>query len=172
MKLANLHEMYAGELKYLHNAETQLAAALSRMAEAANDTDLQAVLEEQSAMCSEHAERVHAMLEELGASARGRKCKGMEGILVEGKEMVDAADAPALDAVMIAAAQRAGHYELAIYGCARSYAQALGFADAAVVLDQTEGEKMAADRRLTQIAEMYANRAANGVEMETPLVAM
>ncbi|MFL5516005.1 MAG: DUF892 family protein, partial [Gemmatimonadales bacterium] len=93
--------------------------------------------------------------------ARGKKCKGMEGLLEEGKEIMEQeGEGPVIDAALIAAAQRVEHYEMAAYGCLRTYAQLLGHSDAERLLQQTLNEEEAADQKLTQIGEGGVNQAA------------
>ena len=102
------------------------------------------------------------MLELVGAGTRGPKCKGMEGLIAEVKSMIEEeADEEVRDAGLIAAAQRVEHYEMAGYGCVRTYAKLLGLKDASVILQKTLDEEGAADKKLTQLAESVINIKAN-----------
>jgi ferritin-like metal-binding protein YciE len=108
-----------------------------------------------------HAERLEQVFEKLGSRARATKYKGIEGIINEGKEMMEEdGDSAVLDAAIISAAQRVEHYEMAGYGCVRTYAQTLGYEDQARLLEQTLEEEKEADEKLTQIAESVVNPAA------------
>ncbi|HYG65821.1 MAG TPA: DUF892 family protein, partial [Thermoanaerobaculia bacterium] len=103
-------------------------------------------------------ERLDRIFEQLGKSSRGKKCKGMEGLLEEGKEMMEEDMEPeVLDAALLAAAQKVEHYEIAGYGTVRTYAQLLGEDQAAKLLQQTLDEEGETDKRLTMLAEKNIN---------------
>src|SRR5204863_4974570 len=109
----------------------------------------------------EHAQRLETIFERLEISPRGKKCKAVEGLIEEGKEVLEAAaDESVRDAALIAAAQRVEHYEIAGYGCARTFARMLGDEEAANLLGQTLQEEKETDAKLTQIAESSINRKA------------
>jgi ferritin-like metal-binding protein YciE len=158
MKLGSLHDLYLDELKDLYSAENQLVKALPKMAKAANAPELRAAFEEHLEETRNQVKRLERIFKELDASPRGKKCKGMEGLIEEGKEILgEDADANVLDAALIAAAQRVEHYEMAGYGCVRTFARLLGYDDAADLLQETLDEEGAADKKLTQLAESVIN---------------
>jgi len=161
MKPETLHNLYVDELKDLHSAETQLADALPEMAKAAGSPDLREAFEEHLAETQVHIDRLESILKALEAKANGHKCKGMEGLLAESKHLMKQGGDPAvIDAGLIAQAQRAEHYEMAGYGCARTYARTLGFHQAADQLQTTLDEEGASDKRLTELAERVINLEA------------
>jgi ferritin-like metal-binding protein YciE len=158
MELETLRDLYIHELKDLHSAEKQLTKALPRMAKAATNEDLAAGFEEHLAQTEEHVNRLEKILESHEESTRGPKCKGMEGLIEEGKEMIeDDGDDDVRDAGLISAAQRVEHYEIAGYGCARAYAEVLGDRKGADLLDQTLEEEAATDKKLTELAKTLIN---------------
>jgi ferritin-like metal-binding protein YciE len=158
MELETLRDLYIHELKDLHSAEKQLTKALPRMAKAATNEDLAAGFEEHLAQTEEHVNRLEKILESHEESTRGPKCKGMEGLIEEGKEMIeDDGDDDVRDAELISAAQRVEHYEIAGYGCARAYAEVLGDRKGADLLDQTLEEEAATDKKLTELAKTLIN---------------
>src|SRR6476660_2418826 len=114
MALDSLHDLYVNELKDLYNAETQLVKALPQMAKAASNPDLRAAIEEHLEVTRGQVERLDRVFEGLGVSPKGKKCKAMEGLIEEGKEVMDEEGKDAVrDAALIAAAQRVEHYEMA-----------------------------------------------------------
>src|SRR4029453_4552391 len=120
------------------HAEKQLVEALPRMAKAADSAELQQAFSDHLAETKGQVERLERLLQELGQPARGKRCKGMEGLLEEGKEIMEEDGEPSvIDAALIAAAQRVEHYEMAGYGCVRTFANLLGYADAAAPLQET-----------------------------------
>lgn len=161
MNLSTLHDLYVHELKDLYSAEKQLVRALPKMAKAASDDSLKAAFEDHLLETKEHVARLEKVLEMAGAGKRGPKCKGMEGLLLEGQDMIEEEGDPEVrDAGLISAAQRVEHYEIAGYGCARTYATLLGFKDAAATLQTTLDEEGAADKKLTKLANSVINVAA------------
>lgn len=154
MKINNLRDLWIDELKDLYNAENQILKALPKMVKAADDDELRAAFEEHLEQSRGHVTRLDEIFASIGEAARGKKCKGMEGVIEEGKEMLEL-DLPETvgDAALIAAAQRVEHYEIAAYGTARTYAEILGEADAAALLEQTLEEEKETDERLTEIAQ-------------------
>ena len=136
--METLRELYIHELKDLHSAEKQLVKALPKMAKAATDEKLAAGFEEHLAQTEEHVNRLEKILESHEESSRGATCKGMEGLIEEGEEIIeDTADDDVRDAGLISAAQRVEHYEIAGYGTVRTYAELLGRKDWAQLLEQT-----------------------------------
>src|ERR1700693_275663 len=118
MKANHLRHLYIEELKDLYSAENQLVKALPKMAKASTSEDLRAGFEEHLNQTKEHVARLEKIFKALGESPKGKKCKGMEGLIKEGAEMIAEDPAPEeLDAGLISAAQRVEHYEIAGYGC-------------------------------------------------------
>jgi ferritin-like metal-binding protein YciE len=164
MSLDSLHDLYVDELKDIHSAERQLLRALPRMAKAADSPELRSAFESHLKETEKQVERLDKIFAELEKKATGKKCKGMEGLIEEGKEMMEEeADPAVMDAALIAAAQRVEHYEIAAYGCVRNYAELLGYTSAARLLQQSLDEEEAADKKLTQLAEGGINEAAVAV---------
>ncbi len=162
MKLNTLKDLYIHELKDLYSAEKQLIKALPKMAKAATNEKLAAGFEKHLEETKEHATRLEQILEKHGQTTRGPKCKGMEGLIEEGKEMIEEeGDEEVRDAGLISAAQRVEHYEIAGYGCARTYAQLLGDKDGVKLLQQTLDEEGATDKKLTDLATTTINVAAS-----------
>ena len=162
MKLNTLQDLYIHELKDLYSAEKQILKALPQMAKAASSPKLKAAFEAHLAETKVHVTRLEQVLALSGAGTRGPKCKGMEGLLEEGKGMIEEeADEEVRDAGLISAAQRVEHYEMAGYGCVRTYANLMGLKDAAKILQTTLDEEGAADKKLTELAESVINIKAN-----------
>jgi ferritin-like metal-binding protein YciE len=154
MKLDTLEKLFIDQLKDLYSAEKQILQALPRMAKAATSDELRAAFEEHIAVTEKQKERLDKISEMLGQKLTGKKCHAMEGLIEEGKEVLDA-DGPGaiIDAALIAAAQRVEHYEISGYGTARTLAEKLGLGDAVRLLDETAKEEGEADHKLTQLAE-------------------
>jgi ferritin-like metal-binding protein YciE len=161
MQLETLQDLYIHELKDLYSAEQQLIRALPKMAKAANNQELVAGIEKHLDQTKEHAGRLEKILSAHKQSTRGTKCKGMQGIIAEGAEMIEEeADPEVKDAGLIAAAQRVEHYEIAGYGTARTYAELVGDKDAAKLLQTTLSEEEETDKTLTKLAKSAINIAA------------
>jgi len=158
MEIDSLNKLYVEELKDLYSAEKQILQALPKMIKKASNKQLAKAFEEHLRVTETHVERLDRIFEGLGKSPRGKKCKGMEGLLEEGKEMMQEDMEPdVLDAALIAAAQRVEHYEMAGYGTVRTYAKLLGENQAAKLLQQTLDEEGEADKKLTALAESTVN---------------
>jgi ferritin-like metal-binding protein YciE len=147
-----LNELFIDELKDIYSAENQLIKALPKMAKAASSDDLRAGFEEHLEQTKEHARRIEEICTELGEKPTGKKCGGMEGLIGEGKEMMDEFEDDVLDAALISAAQRVEHYEIAAYGTVRTYAELLGHDRAVELLEQTLEEEKETDQKLTELA--------------------
>jgi ferritin-like metal-binding protein YciE len=161
MHLETLQDLYVHELKDLYSAEKQLIRAIPKMAKAAKNEKLAAGFEEHLEQTKEHAARLERILSNHKKSTRGARCKGMEGIIAEGEEMVEEeADPEVKDAGLISAAQRVEHYEIAGYGTARTYAEMLGDNEGAKLLQTTLGEEEQTDQKLTKLAKSSINVAA------------
>jgi len=164
MKLDSLHDVFVEELKDLYNAETQLTKALPRMAKAATSQELRTAFENHLSETERQVERLETIFRQLETSPKGKKCKAMTGLIEEGKDVIDADGANAVkDAALIAAAQRVEHYEIAGYGTVRTYAQLLGFDEAANLLQETLDEEAAADEKLTGLAQNINVEAQSAV---------
>jgi len=158
-----LSDLYKEELKDLYSAESQLVAALPKMAKAASSPDLKKAFESHLEETKVQIQRLEQVFEEIEGSPRGKKCKAMEGLVEEGAELIkEKADfEPAvLDAALIGAAQRIEHYEIAAYGTVRTFAQQLGYTKAVNLLQQTLDEESAADEKLTTLAVSGINQQA------------
>ncbi len=158
MEIESLRKLYEEDLKDVLNAERQILEALPGMVRKASNQQLKEAFEEHRQVTETHVERLESIFGMLGKTPRGKKCKGMEGLLEEGKEMMQEEMAPeVLDAALIGAAQKVEHYEMAAYGTLRTYAQLLGEAEHARLLQQTLDEEGEADKTLTKIAESSVN---------------
>ena len=163
--MKSLRELYVEELKDLYNAEQQILKALPRMMRAASDRELQRAFAQHEKQTQRQVKRLDRIFRQLGESPRGKKCKGMEGLLEEGKELMQERPEPeVLDAGLIAAAQRVEHYEIAGYGTVRSYAQLLGEDEHASLLQETLDEEGETDKKLTALAESSINIEAEQAE--------
>jgi ferritin-like metal-binding protein YciE len=161
MSLDSLQALFLNELKDVYHAEKQLVEALPRLAKAARSPELRQAFASHFEETEGQVERLERIFVELGASARGKRCKGMEGLIEEGKEILEEeGDASVIDAALISAAQRVEHYEIAAYGCLRTYAQLLGHQSAVKLLELTLAEEEAADQKLTSIGEQSVNAQA------------
>src|ERR1700684_3567882 len=150
-----LRELYVDELRDIYNAENQLVKALPKMAKAATSEDPRTGFEDHLEQTKGHVQRLEKIFAELGEKASGKKCKGMEGLIEEGKEMIEEEELEdeARDAGLISAAQRVEHYEIAAYGCVHTWAQLLGESDANALLEKTLEEEKATDQKLTELSE-------------------
>lgn len=154
MELETLKDLYIHELKDLYSAENQIIKALPKMVKAATHPKLADGFKTHLEETREHVVRLEEILKSHDETTRGPKCKGMEGVLKEGAEMIeeDAAD-DVRDAGLITAAQRVEHYEMAGYGTARTYAKLLGDKRGQQLLQTTLDEEGATDKKLTKLAE-------------------
>ena len=158
MKLNTLHDLYVDELKDLYNAEHQILKALPKMATAASDAQLAKAFTDHLAQTKDQVARLDKIFKKLDVSPKGKTCKAMQGLLEEGKDILNEDADPAVkDAALIAAAQRVEHYEMAGYGCVRTFARLLGEDSAADLLQETLDEEGAADKKLTKLAETVIN---------------
>lgn len=158
MKLESLHKLWIHELKDLHSAENQILEALPKLAAASSHDELQTALGEHLKETRTHVARLEKIFKGLDFEPTGQRCKGMEGLLEEGKGMLTAEAEPMVrDAGIIASCQRVEHYEIAGYGTAAAYAEILGEHEAAKLLQETLDEESAADTRLTRLARKRIN---------------
>ena len=158
MALESLQELYLEQLRDLHSAERQIIEALPKMIKQTSHPELRQAFELHLRQTEEQLRRLEQIGQKAGQKLSGHKCKGMEGLLEEGEELMkERADSDVLDAALISAAQRVEHYEMAGYGCARTYARLLGLEDDAQILQRTLDEEGEADHLLTAIAESAIN---------------
>jgi ferritin-like metal-binding protein YciE len=161
MEFNSLKDVLQEQLEDLHSAETQLIAALPKMAQAAHHDQLREAFETHLEETKGHLKRVKEALSEIGVRTPTEVCMGMKGLITEGEEMMQTEGDPNVkDVALIGAAQRVEHYEIAAYGCLITYAQLLGNGDAARLLKETLAEEEATDKALTALGESGINQAA------------
>ena len=154
MSLKNLDDLFMDVLKDTLDAERQIAKALPKMAKATESEELRAAFEEHRSVTEGHIERLETIFQSMDKAARGKHCPGMEGLLVEGSELIESEEpGPALDAALIGAAQKVEHYEIAAYGTLVTYAKMLGMKKAVDLLSKTLAEEKETDEALTALAE-------------------
>ncbi len=171
MPATGLKELYIDELKDLYSAETQLVKALPKMAKGASSDELRQGFEEHLEQTKGHVQRLEQIFEALGESPKGKKCKGMEGLITEGGEVLEEDyEGNILDSALIGAAQRVEHYEIAGYGTVRAMAETLGETEHVDLLTQTLDEEKETDEKLTALAEQFSSavsgEAGDEEEME------
>jgi ferritin-like metal-binding protein YciE len=156
-----LHDAFIDELRDTYDAEKQLTKALPKLAKTSSNPRLRAAFEKHLEETRGQVERLEEVFESLGEKVRGKHCDGIAGIIEEGKSIMEEDfDEDTMDACLIAAGQRAEHYEMAAYGTLVAWAQAMGHADAARLLQQTLDEEKAADKKLSGLAEGGINQGA------------
>ncbi len=157
MKMQNLTDVLADELKDMYSAENQILKALPKLAEY-SEGDLRTAFQQHEQQTRTHVQRLEQICQDLKMSPKGKKCAGMQGIIEEGSEVLSTqGNKQAVEAALIGAAQRVEHYEIAAYGTAKTHAHQLGYDNAANLLEQTLREERQTDDRLTQIAENRIN---------------
>lgn len=165
--MKNLTELFLEELADVYSAEQQLTKALPKLAEAANSPELKEAIEQHLEETEEHVRRVEQVFESFDEKPYAKKCKAMAGIIAEGEDVMDEeSEANLKDAAIIAAAQKAEHYEIAMYGTLRTWASLLEKDEAESLLEETLEEERSADERLTGIAESINTEAEHGSEEE------
>src|SRR5262245_49512032 len=156
-----LHDAFLDELRDTYDAEKQLTKALSKLAKAASSANLRAAFESHLEETRGHVDRLEQVFESLDEKVRGKHCDGIAGIIDEGKSIMEQDfDDATMDACLIAAGQRAEHYEMAAYGTLIAWARGMGHSQAAKLLQETLDEEKAADEKLTSIAESGINQEA------------
>jgi len=156
-----LHDAFIDELRDTYDAEKQLTKALAKLARAATNPKLREAFETHLQETQGQIERLEQVFESLDEKARGKHCDGIAGIIEEGKSIMEEDfDEVTMDACLIAAGQRAEHYEMAAYGTLVAWAEAMGHSEAAELLQQTLDEEKAADKKLSGIAESGINSSA------------
>ena len=157
----DLNELFLDTLKDIYYAEKHILKALPKMAKAANSDKLRAAFEKHYDETEGQVERLEKIFEMLGKAARGKKCDAIEGIIDEGKEIMDEyADTQALDAGLLAAAQAVEHYEISRYGTLKAWAEKLNMPQAVKLLDQTLAEEKKTDDSLSKLAQSEVNYQA------------
>jgi ferritin-like metal-binding protein YciE len=158
---STLHDAFLDELRDTYDAEKQLVKALPKLAKAATSDDLRDAFESHLEETQGHVERLERVFESLEEQVRGKHCEGIAGIIEEGKAIMEEDfDGATLDACLIAAGQRAEHYEMAAYGTLIAWARGMGHREAEKLLQKTLEEEKAADKKLTALAEGGINTAA------------
>jgi ferritin-like metal-binding protein YciE len=166
-KISTLEDAFVEQLRDLYNAENQLVKALPKMAKAAHNPELKNGFTEHLEQTKGHVARLEEIFEELDEKPTGKKCAAMAGLIEEGSETISEDAAPAVkDALLIAAAQRVEHYEIAGYGTVKAFAQVLGQDNAAKLLDETLQEEVETDEKLNEVAEQINSEANEGAEGE------
>jgi len=156
-----LHDAFIDELRDTYDAEKQLTKALPKLARTAADPKLRQAFEMHLQETQGHIERLEEVFTSLDEKVRGKHCEGIAGIIEEGKAIMEEDfDDTTMDACLIAAGQRAEHYEMAAYGTLVAWAQAMGHTEAAKLLQQTLDEEKAADKKLSGLAEGGINQSA------------
>lgn len=156
-----LRELYIDELRDLYDAEHRLVKALPKMAKAADSKELRSGIEHHLEQTKGHVQRLEQIFESMGEPVKAKKCKGMEGIVGEGSEVLEDFKGAVKDAAIIASAQRVEHYEIAAYGSVRSFAEELGETKAASLLQQTLTEEKDTDAKLTTMSKTINPLAAS-----------
>lgn len=162
-EFSTLKDLFVEQVEDLYDAEQRLVDALPDLVDAANSSELRSAFENHLTETKGHVSRLESVFKQLDMDPKRQSCEAMKGLIKESDAVVKAKGDPSVkDAALIAAAQRVEHYEIAGYGTARTFAQKIGRNDIAQTLQQTLDEEGNADRKLTEIAESFANeRAAN-----------
>jgi ferritin-like metal-binding protein YciE len=156
-----LHDAFIEELRDCYDAERQLTKALPKLAKAASSPELRDAFESHLEETKGQIERLESVFQSLDEKVRGKHCDGIAGIIEEGSAiMKEDFDESTMDACLIAAGQRAEHYEIAAYGTLVAWARAMGHDEAADALQETLDEEKAADEKLSSLAEGGINQEA------------
>ncbi|MEI6352113.1 MAG: ferritin-like domain-containing protein [Verrucomicrobiota bacterium] len=169
MDYESLQDLYLHELKDLYGVEKQIYRALPKVIKHASSPQLKQALEHHREQTKTQSERLDRIFERMGKSTRGSRCKAMDGMVEECEDWMDQEAQPeVMDSGLIAQMQRVEHYEMAAYGCARTYAQVLGLKEDEKLLDQTLHEEAETDKKLTSLAEKINAEAAAPAHAEHP----
>ena len=161
IKLDGLEKVFVQQLKDMYSAENQLLEALPKMAQAATSSKLEQAFQDHFKETQGQVKRLEKIFSSIDYKPGGHRCRAMEGLIEEGKEIIDEQGEPeARDAALICAAQKVEHYEMATYGTLRTYARTLGLDDACELLTETLREERNADSLLTDLAEHSINKLA------------
>jgi ferritin-like metal-binding protein YciE len=164
-KEKTLNDLFEDGLKDIYYAEKKILTALPKMAKATKTEELAEAFEKHRGETEGQVERLEQVFELLGQSPKGKKCPGIEGILEEGKEILDEFKGmPALDAGLLAGAQAVEHYEISRYGTLIAWAEKLGLKEAIPLLQENLEEEKATDEALTELAEAVINEYAEAAE--------
>jgi len=161
MPAHNLRELFVDQLRDVYDAEQRITKALPKMAKAAQSDQLRMAFESHLRQTEEHVNRLERVLESLDETPKRKTCKAIVGLLEEGEDLIGEAE-EVRDAALIAAAQKVEHYEMATYGCLRSWANLLGENEASQLLQTTLDEEGETDHKLTDIAETLNPEAMDG----------
>jgi len=166
--MKDLNELFMDQLADIYDAEKQLVKALPKMADAVSSSELSSGFREHLDQTEGHVQRLEEIFEMLGKPAKGKKCEAMEGLIAEAKEMMEQAEPNVQDAALIAAAQKVEHYEIASYGCLRTWADLLEMDQASTLLQETLDEEKETDEKLTDLAgRINVEAREDREEMET-----
>jgi ferritin-like metal-binding protein YciE len=161
MKIETMEDLFLEQVEDLYDAEKRLVKALPKMADASTSITLRQAFESHLMETEGHVTRLENVFRSLGQEPKGHSCDAMKGLVSEGEDVISDIDqSPLRDAGLIAAANRVEHYEIAAYGSARNFAETLGLAEAAALLEQTLEEEKRADQKLTHLAESMINDEA------------
>lgn len=161
MRLNSLHDLYVSQLQDVYDAEQQLTQALPEMASAASTPELKDAFNKHLQQTRGQINRLDEIFSDLAMSPDSKRCKGMQGLIEEGQEVLQASgDAKTKDAALIEAAQKVEHYEIAAYGCLVEIARQLGYTSAAKLLAETLEEEKATDEILSKLAVSDVNKEA------------
>ena len=166
--MKTLETLFFDELSDMYDAEKRIVRALPKMKKAATCTHLQQAIDNHLKQTELHVKRLEAVFQSFNKTATGKKCEATVGLLEEGDELAtEFKGSPAINAALIAAAQKVEHYEIASYGCLHEWANLLGNEKAAGLLQDTLEEEKAANETLTELARSSSNEEAHeGVELE------
>jgi ferritin-like metal-binding protein YciE len=154
MSVDTIDGLFVEELNDLYSAENQITKALPKLIKAATSKELRSAFEHHLEETEGHVQRLEQVFEILGSRPKGKTCDGMKGVLEEGSELLhETAEGNVRDAALISAAQRVEHYEMAVYGTVRSFAENLGHSKISEILQKTLQEEKAADKKLTEISQ-------------------
>jgi ferritin-like metal-binding protein YciE len=157
----DLHRLFLNELADVYNAEQQLTKALPKLAKGAQSEELREAFEAHLEETQEHVSRLEEVAEKLDESIKRKICAAMKGLIEEGNDLMqEQKNSSALDAALIAAAQKVEHYEIASYGTLVAWAEQMNHDEVATLLEETLEEEKEADKKLTSIAESIANQKA------------
>ncbi|MCE4372157.1 ferritin-like domain-containing protein [Xanthomonas hortorum] len=162
MAIKTIEELFIHELSDIYSAEKQLTKSLPRLARAATEPKLVEAFKVHLEETQGQIERIDQIVELLGIKLKRIKCAAMEGLVEEGREVIEEIEAgPVRDAALIGGAQKVEHYEIASYGTIAAIAKQLGYSDAITLLLATLDEEKATDEKLTLLAEQGGNQKAS-----------
>lgn len=169
VKVQGLHALFMDTLKDIYHGEKQILKALPKMAKKATSEDLRMAFEKHEAQTEKQVERLEQVFELMGASARGKTCEAIQGLITEAEEVISETEGEVRDAGMVAAAQAVEHYEMARYGTLVAWAREMGHTEAVKLLEQNLKEEEQTDALLTRMAEKSINRDAADVMDEADM---